>query len=329
MASQDWLEKDFYKTLGVSKDVSDADLKKTYRKLARKYHPDANPGDKAAEEKFKEITEANSVLSDPKQRKEYDAVRAMGSGARFQAPGAGQHSGGFEDMFGGAFGGGAGGYGQQEGSYQFRTSGGQGGGFEDLLGGLFGGAGGAGRSFRDPAGADVKAQATISFGQALDGATVTLADADGKHVKTKIPAGVKDGQKIRLRGKGRPGSPPGDMIITVHVGTHPVFERDGDNLRVHVPVTFNEAALGATVEVPTYGGGKVKVKIPAGTPSGRTMRVKGKGVKTAKHTGDLLVTVDVAVPTKLNAKAKQALAEYVAAMGEDSPRDELFRKAAH
>lgn len=320
MASQDWLEKDFYKTLGVTKDVSDADLKKTYRKLARKYHPDAHPGDKAAEDKFKEISEAYTILSDPKQREEYDAVRAMGSGARFQSPGA-SGQGGFEDMFGGAFGGAGG----QGGQYQFRTNGSSGAGFEDLLGGLFGGGGG--QRFRDPAGADVTAKATITFDQAMEGATLTLADAEGKHVKTKIPAGVKDGQKIRLRGKGRPGSPPGDMIISVRVGAHPVFERDGDNLRVHVPVAFNEAALGATISVPVYGGGEVKVKVPAGTPSGRTLRVKGKGVHTAKRTGDLLVTIDVAVPTKLNAKAKQALADYVAAIGDESPRAELFRKA--
>ena len=319
MASQDWLEKDFYQTLGVAKDVSEADLKKVYRKLARKYHPDSNPGDASAEAKFKEITEAYSVLSDPEQRQEYDQVRAMGSGARFTA-GAPGGAGGFEDIFGGMFGGGGGGQ-----RVRFGTGGGAG--YEDLLGGMFGGGG-----FGGPTpGRDVTARATISFEQAIDGTTVSLATASGRTVKTKIPAGVKDGQKIKLRGKGEPspnGGPAGDMIITVHVTEHPVFSRDGENLRVTVPVSFAEAAMGATIEVPTWGGGRVKVKVPAGTPSGRTLRVRGKGVTTKKRTGDLLVTIEVAVPQNLSKDARDAVEAFAKATAGDDPREDLWRHTA-
>lgn len=319
MASQDWLEKDFYQTLGVAKDVSEADLKKVYRKLARKYHPDSNPGDAQAEAKFKEISEAYSVLSDPKQRQEYDQIRAMGSGARFSA-GTGGGTRGFEDLFGGMFGGG--------GNQRVRfTTGGGGAGYEDLLGGMFGGGG-----FGGPTpGRDVTARATISFAQAIDGTTVSLATASGRTVKTKIPAGVKDGQKIKLRGKGEPspnGGPAGDMIITVHVAEHPVFSRDGDNLRVTVPVSFAEAAMGATIEVPTWGGGRVKVRVPAGTPSGRTLRVRGKGVASKKRTGDLLVTIEVAVPKNLSKDAQAAVEAFATATAGDDPREDLWRHAS-
>lgn len=325
MASQDWLDKDFYKTLGVSKDVSEADLKKAYRKLARQYHPDANPGDAAAEAKFKEISEAYSVLSNADQRKEYDAIRAMGSGARFSSgPGGPGQQAGFEDVFSGLFNGGGG----QRVRYSTSGGGRPGGGYEDIFSMFGGGQGFGGQGFGGPQpGQDVTAQATLPFAEAIDGATVTLSTADGHHVKTRVPAGVRDGQKIRLRGKGGPGNPPGDMIITVHVKEHPVFKRDGDNLRVTVPVTISEAALGATIEVPTYGGGNVRVKVPSGTPSGRTFRVRGKGVKTKKRTGDLLVTVEVAVPSKLSGKAKEALAAFTEAVGEESPRAELYKRA--
>lgn len=331
MASQDWFDKDFYKVLGVSKDVSEAELKKTYRKLARKYHPDSNQGDAQAEAKFKEISEAHSVLSDPEQRKEYDAVRAMGGGARFTAPGNAGGNGGFEDVFGGMFGGG--GRGQQQYTFQ------QGGGYDDILGGLFGGQGGGRfgqtsggyRGFGGPSrGSDVSASATIDFLTATQGDTITLQTSDGRPIKVKIPAGVADGQKIKLRGKGHPspdGGEPGDIILTVTVRKHPVFEREGLNLRVNVPVTFVEAALGATIEVPTLGGDPVKLRVAPGTPSGRVLRVKGRGVKTAKGVGDLLAVVQVAVPSHLNSAAQEALEKLREALPDENPREDLLAKA--
>jgi len=329
VASQDWFDKDFYKVLGVSKDVSEAELKKTYRKLARKYHPDSNPGDAAAEAKFKEISEANSVLSDPEQRKEYDQIRAMGSGARFTAPGSGGQ-GGFDDVFGGMFG--AQGAGGQRYTFQ---QGGQGG-FDDVFGGLFGNgrfgsASGGFRGYGGPTrGNDVTAHTTIDFVTATKGETISLQAADGKPFKVKIPAGVADGQKIKLRGKGQPspdGGEPGDIVLTVTVRKHPVFERDGLNLRVTVPVTFAEAALGATIEVPTLGGDPVKLRVAPGTPSGRVLRVKGRGVQTAKGTGDLLAVVQIAVPSHLSAEAKEALEAFAEKLPDENPREDILAKA--
>ena len=329
MASQDWFDKDFYKVLGVSKDVSDADLKKTYRKLARKYHPDSNPGDTAAEAKFKEISEAYSVLSDAEERAEYDQIRAMGSGARFTAPGS-SGQGGFDDVFWGMFGGGAPGGAR---SYTFQQGGG---GFDDVLGGLFGNgrfgtASGGYRGYGGPTrGRDVTAHTTIDFVTATKGETITLQASDGKPIKVKIPAGVSDGQKIKLRGKGQPspdGGEAGDIVLTVSVRKHPVFERDGLNLRVTVPVTFAEAALGATIEVPTLGGDPVKLRVAPGTPSGRVLRVKGRGVQTSKGTGDLLAVVQVAVPSHLSGEAKEALEAFAAALPDENPREDLLAKA--
>lgn len=326
MASQDWFDKDFYKVLGVSKDVSAAELKKVYRKLARKYHPDSNPGDAAAEAKFKEISEAHSVLSDPEQRKEYDQIRAMGSGARFTAPGGAQ-SGGFDDVFGGMFGGG----GRQ--GYTFQQGGG---GFDDIFGGMFGGGryGNASGGFRGAAGPtrgrDIAASTTLDFITATKGDTIQLQTSDGRPINVKIPAGVADGQKIKLRGRGEPspdGGAAGDIVLTVTVRKHPVFERDGLNLRVNVPVTFTEAALGATIEVPTLGGEPVRLRVAPGTPSGRVLRVKGRGVQTAKGTGDLLAIVQVAVPSHLSADAEEALKEFAAKLPKENPREDLLAKA--
>lgn len=318
MASQDWFDKDFYATLGVAKDVSDAELKKVYRKLARQYHPDSNPGDAAAEARFKEISEAYAVLSDPQERAEYDQVRAMGGGARFTSGGQG-----FEDVFGGMFGGG----GRQTYSA---------GGFEDLLGGMFGSGRfgtptGGYRGFGGPTpGADITASTTLDFLTAIHGDTVTLQLPGGKATKVKIPAGVRDGQKIKLRGKGQPspdGGAPGDLVLTVTVRPHPVFERDGANLRVDVPVTFTEAALGATIEVPTLDGDPVRLRVAPGTPSGRVLRVKGRGVASGGTTGDLLATVHVAVPSHLSGEAKKKLEEFAATLPPENPRDELIQRA--
>ncbi|MBN9150596.1 MAG: DnaJ domain-containing protein [Cryobacterium sp.] len=323
MASQDWFDKDFYKVLGVPKDVSQAELKKTYRKLARKYHPDSNPGDAKAETKFKEISEAHAVLSDPESRKEYDQMRAMGSGMpRFTAGG---QNGGFEDVFGGMFGGGGGG----------RRTASPPGGFEDIFGSMFGG--GFGQStggFRGAGGPskgrDITATTTLDFVTAIKGETARLQSAGGKPISVRIPAGVADGQKIRLKGKGEPspdGGPPGDLTLTVTVRKHPVFERDGLNLRVDVPVTFTEATLGATIEVPTLDGDPVKLRIAPGTPSGRVLRVKGRGVTTTKGVGDLLAEVVVAVPSHLTADAKEYLEKFAKAMPAENPRAELIAKA--
>jgi len=340
MASQDWLEKDFYATLGVSADADDAAIKKSYRKLARQLHPDQTAGDAVAEKRFKEVGEAYAILSDPEQRKEYDQIRAMSrGGARFTS-GSGS-GGGFEDLFS-TFGGGGGG--------RTRYSNGGTGGADqpdinDLLGSLFGGgAGGAGfpgaggqqgydpyAATRGPRkGTDAQARTTLSFRNAVEGSTVTLSSS-GQKVTTRLPAGVSDGQKIRLRGKGNPGdpgTPNGDLIITVTVQKHPVFGRDGDNLTVDLPVTFAEAALGATVQVPTLDGTPVRVKVAAGTPSGRQLRVKGRGVTRDKKTGDLIARVQVVVPQRLTKAARAAIEQLQADEAEVDPRAELFDRAS-
>ena len=339
MAGQDWFEKDFYAVLGVGADASQDDVKKAYRKLARKHHPDANAGNAASEKKFKEIGEAFAVLSDPEQRKQYDAVRAMArGGARFTSGGPGGGGAGFEDVFSNLFGGG------QGGNVRFTTTGGGPGGassFEDILSMFGGGApGGApgGTGFRAPRGArrgeDLTADVTLTFRQAVEGAQLSLRVDDPmsgvRTVNARIPAGVRSGQKVRLRGKGRAGEAgggDGDLVVTVHVEPHSVFGLDGDDLRVTVPVTFAEAALGAQVEVPTMEGTVVRVKVPAGTPSGRTLRVKGHGVRTAKGVGDLLVTVQVAVPQRLDSAAREALEKFAAATAGEDPRADLLARA--
>ncbi|ARC58253.1 Curved DNA-binding protein [Frondihabitans sp. 762G35] len=328
MASQDWFDKDFYAVLGVSKDVTPAELKKVYRKLARKYHPDSNPGDASSEARFKEISEAHSVLADPEQRKEYDQIRAMGSGARFTAgAGApGQGGGGFEDVFGGMFGQG----GQRRSGYQ------SGGGFEDIFSGMFGGGGfgqtsGGYRGYGGPSkGRDIVASTTLDFQTAVTGETITLTQSQGKPIKVRIPAGVQDGQKIRLRGRGEPsqdGGEAGDIVLTVAVRPHPVFERDGLNLRLDVPVTFAEATLGATIEVPTLAGEPVRLRVAPGTPSGRVLRVKGRGVDAKEGKGDLLATVQVAVPSHLSDKARAAVEALQEALPNENPRAELLDRA--
>ncbi|NHC46584.1 molecular chaperone DnaJ [Motilibacter aurantiacus] len=382
MSTKDFLEKDYYKALGVSKDASADEIKKSYRKLARQYHPDANKGDAASEERFKEISEAYDVLSDAKRRKEYDDARSLfGSGAgRFRsAGGPGGVSFDIGDIFGGA------------------AAGGAQGGLGDVLGGLFGGVRRPGGPRR---GADVESEVSISFLESIDGRTVALRKssekpcqecngtggrngsmprtcpecegtgrtsvgggsgfafaepcrnckgrglvvddpcpnchgsgrAQGSEVlNVRIPAGVKDGQRIRLKGKGAPGErggPAGDLYVTVHVAPHPVFGRSGDDLTVTVPVSFPEAALGTELKVPTLGGNPVTLRLPAGTANGRTMRARGKGATRKDGTrGDLLVTVQVAVPAKLSAKAKAALEAYAEATAGDDPRAGFYEAA--
>lgn len=327
MASQDWAEKDFYKILGVAKDASDADIKKAYRKLARKYHPDTNSGDPAAEKTFKDVSEAYSVLSSKEDREQYDAIRAMGGGARFSAGGAGQGAGGgFEDVFGDLFGGGRGARAPRGGSQGFNGSN-----LPPEFADLFGGGGGGGFGGYQPTptkGADRTASTSISFGGSINGTKIALREPNGDVIDVRIPAGIKDGQKVRVKGKGQPGAAgPGDLMVTVNVKPHDFFVRDGNNIRIHVPVTFPEAALGADISVPTLAGDTVRVRVPAGTPSGRTLRVKGAGVKTSKGDGDLLVTIDVAVPQKLSKEAEEAVRAFAAATADGDPRAALKDKA--
>jgi molecular chaperone DnaJ len=382
VSARDLVEKDYYAALGVSKDAKAADIKKAYRKLAQKLHPDKNPDDVKAEQRFKEVSEAYDVLSDDKRRKEYDEARSLFASGGHRAgpngsggyPGYG-NTGGFDpsDVFG-----------------QNRNAG-----FGDLFGGLFGR--GSGTSTRGPRrGSDLAASLTVSFEDSLGGleASVRLSDAaacstchglgskpgtaprtcpscqglgvvsqsqggfalsapcrdcqgrgsiiddpcpdcggSGRRERVqriRVPAGVADGQRLRVRGRGGPGErggPAGDLEVTVHVRSHPVFGRSGSDLTITLPVSFTEAALGANVAVPTLDGAPVTVKVPAGTPSGQRLRVRGRGVPgTGGARGDLLVSIEVTVPNKLSSAARQAVEELAAAMpseGSDDPRAHL------
>jgi len=386
VSTKDWIEKDYYKVLGVAKDAKPEDIKKAYRKLARDNHPDANPGNAEAERRFKDISEANDVLSDTAKRKEYDEARRLFGGGGFRFPRSGGAGSGpsADDLF--------------------RNAGDSS--FSDLFGGLFNGGGNV-RTTRSSAntrgprrGSDVEGEVTVDFTQAIEGVTVGMqmvSDAPcevcrgtgakagtvphvcptcqgsgmqtstsggvfavtepcrdcrgrgmvvddpcpvchgsgrGKSTRTmqvRIPAGVTDGQRIRLKGKGgagENGGAPGDLYVLVHVRPHPIFGRRGDNLTLTAPITFEEAALGADIEVPTLGGPPVRLKIPAGTPNGRTFRVRGKGVaKRDGSRGDLLVTVEIAVPDALNERARAALSSYAEAVGTVNPRAQLFARA--
>ena len=381
MSTKDWIEKDYYKVLGVAKDAKPDDIKKAFRKLARENHPDQNANNPDAEKRFKDISEANSVLSDPKKRKEYDEARSLFGSGGFRFPGGGQGPS-MEDLF--------------------RNAGGQGaagGNISDLFGNLFGGTSTRRTSTtRGPRrGQDIEGEATIDFTDAVDGVTVTMQtvsdDACGacsgtgaksgtlpkvcptcqgsgmetstsggvfavtepchecrgrgliveepcpvcggsgrgrstKSMQVRIPAGVTDGRRIRIKGKGgagENGGAPGDLYVLVRVRPHKLFGRNGDNLTLNLPVTFTEAALGADVSVPTLSGQRVTLKIGPGTPNGRTFRVRGKGVHKADGTsGDLLVTVEVQVPHALNDTAKEALESFAAALGESDPRSSLY-----
>lgn len=383
MTNADWANKDFYTTLGVSKDASAAEIKKAYRSLARDNHPDSHPGNQAAEERFKAVAEAYDVVGDPTKRKQYDDLRAQVGVGAFR-PGGGGSTFDFNDVFG------------QGGARS-------GGGFSDLLGGVFGGGGGARtRTTSQPRrGADLETETTIAFADSIEGVTVALRlssdapcpdcsgtgakagtlprvceDCEGvgmraasvggaftmnetcpncrgrglvvddpcptchgsgrgmsnRTISARIPAGVKDGQKIRLKGKGAAGErggPAGDLFVTVKVAQHPLFGRRGDNLTLDVPVSFDEAALGAEIKVPTLQGSPVTLKIPPGTPNGRAFRVRGRGVKRTSgasvgSTGDLLVTVSVQVPAALSDQARDAVQAYRDATGGSDLRAKLF-----
>jgi molecular chaperone DnaJ len=392
VSAREWIEKDFYAELGVSSTAAAEEIKRAYRKLARELHPDANPGDARAEARFKSVSEAYGVLSDPDKRKQYDEARSL-------------FSGGFRP--GGGFGG-AGGPGGFDLGDLFGTAGGRAagdaGGLGDLLGGLFANrrAGNAGAS-RPRRGADVETEIRIDFTEAVRGATVPLrlsspascgscggtgaragtvpkvcpacggaglitrnqgafafsepcrdcrgagriiddpcGECGGRGVSNRhrtltmrIPAGVADGQRIRLAGQGEPGlhgATAGDLYVLVHVTPHPVFGRSGDDLTLVVPVSFPELVMGTTLTVPTMDGsntdGTVSLKVPAGTASGRTLRVRGKGI-TGRHgrSGDLLVTLQVVVPSKLDRAAKEALQAYAQATAGEDPRADLLTRA--
>jgi len=384
VSTKDWIEKDYYKVLGVAKDAKPEDIKKAYRKLARDNHPDQNPGNPEAERRFKEMSEANDVLSNDAKRKEYDEARRLFGGGGFRFPrSGGQPSGGtssVDDLFRQAS--------QGDGS------------FSDLFGGLFNSGGARTRTSttRGPRrGSDIEGEVTIDFVQAIEGVTVAMqmvseapceachgtgakagtvphvcptcqgsgmqtstsggvfavtepcrdcrgrgmvvddpcpvchGSGRGQSTKTmqvRIPAGVTDGQRIRLKGRGgagENGGASGDLYVMVHVRSHPIFGRKGDNLTLTAPVTFNEAALGAEIEVPTLGAPLVRLKIPAGTPNGRTFRVRGKGVRKRDGVrGDLLVSIEVVVPEALNDRAREALTSYGDAVGSANPRAKLF-----
>jgi len=282
---KEWLETDYYSVLGVGKDASPKDIKRAYRKLAQQYHPDTNAGDPTAEARFKEVSEAYDVVGDAETRQEYDHMRDVGYFVG--GPGGGQQYVRVEDLFSG--GGGASPF--------------------DLFGGI-GDLLGQGRSRPRP-GRDLSAELRLSFHEAIAGVTKQLT-INGQKLKVKIPQGVADGARIRVSGKGAAGSAggsAGDLYVTVRVGEHPIFVRSGRNLGITVPITFAEAALGAEVAVPTLDG-KVTLRIPPGTPNGKTFRVTGKGVVTAGDTGDLMVTVDVVVPKSLTDEQRQLLEKF-------------------
>ena len=324
MASENWLTDDFYKALGVSEDASESDIKKAYRKLSRKYHPDLNPGDAAAEKKFKEISEAYDVLSDKKQREEYDQIR------RYGAAGMGGFGGGSYTGYPGAdaFGG--------------FSSGGAGINIDDLLGGLFsgsaggsrrsagftsadfGGMGGGGFGSAQHAAPEESTTSTrISLVQAYTGATVTVFLPDGSHTEARIPAGIKDGQKVRLRGKGLRG---GDLKVTVRVSDDSVYSREGNNLIMRAPVTLAEAVDGAVIEVPLPDASTVKLRLAPGQV-GRRLRAKGRGFKAKGGDGDLLVIPEIVLPTELSAEAQEAFDKFVKLAPQENPRKDLLKKA--
>lgn len=327
MSGEDWLQKDFYKVLGVSKDADEATIKKAYRKLARTWHPDQNKGNPEAEERFKEIGEAYTVLSNPEQRQQYDAIRSMGAGGFRGGAGGGGASGvNFEDLFG-AFGGGNG------GNVRFSTSGGGAGINLDDIFGAFGGFGGAHGSPYQQApqkGEDLHASTRIALKQSLSGVNIKLA-VSGKPMTVKVPKGIKDGQSVRLRGKGKAsinGGSAGDLIVTIHVEEDPVYSREGNDLRMTLPVTFAEATLGANVELPLIDGSTVTVKVPSGSDSGRTLRLKGRGVATKKGTGDLLATISVVVPKDLTPEQLDSIKSLADSLDQSDPRAELVKKVS-
>ena len=306
MAAKDLYEKDLYQILGVQKSDDAAAVKKQYRKLARELHPDKTKGDKKLEDRFKGVSEAYEVLSDDKKRTEYDEMRTAFTSGRVprgggQAGPGGFQNGDFSDLFG-------------SGNPQ------------DIFSTLFG----SGRAPRR--GGDIATETSISFRDSIFGTELNLKLAPQgsapSTITTRVPAGINDGAKIKLKGRGSLGQAgPGDLYVHINVIPHPVFSRKGENLLMTLPVTFTEAALGSDIAVPTLGGDEVTVRLAPGTPNGRTLRVKGRGVKKGHVTGDLMITVEVQVPQRLEAKAKKVLEEFAEVTKEFNPRQELAQRA--
>ena len=302
MAAKDLYEKDYYQILGVTKNADSDVIKKQYRKLARQLHPDKTKGDKKLEDRFKAVSEAYDILSDDKKRREYDEAREAFKSGRipsgFNGGGQGFNGGDFSDLFG---------------------SGG------DIFSTLFGGA-------RQRHGADLQTEASIGFKDSIYGTELNLRLAPQgsapTNITTRVPAGIKDGAKIKIKGRGAPGAAgPGDLYVLIHVTPHLIFSRKDENIHLTLPITFAEAALGADISIPTLDGDEVTVRIAPGTPSGRTLRIKGRGVKKGSSTGDLMITLDVKVPQRVDGAAKKAVEEFAKATKDFNPRDELIDKA--
>ena len=309
MAAKDLYEKDFYAILGVDKKAGADEIKKKYRSLARELHPDKTKGDEALEEKFKAVSEAYDILSDSKKRAEYDEARSLFERGGFRGPMGGHGGGGgggdFSDLFGG-------------------------GSANDIFANLFGG-GGIRRGPRK--GQDLQTEATITFKESILGTTLGLKipgdDGKTQTITARVPAGVNDGAKIRVKGKGALGEAgPGDLFISLHVKAHPIFSRKADNILLTLPVTFVEATLGADIKVPTLDGDEVTVRLAPGTPNGRTLRVKGRGIKKGSTTGDLLATIEVQVPQKIEIEASEALKKFADATSTHDVRMEFRAKAS-
>ena len=325
-------KRDYYEVLGVSKTATDAEIKKAYRKLAMKYHPDYNPGDKEAEEKFKEINEANEVLSDPKKRQLYDQYGFAGVDPNYAA-----QNGGGPGGFGGFSG--FGGDGVDLGDI-----------FGDIFGGGFGGFGGSSRSANPNAprkGQDIRVRITLTFDEAVHGCkkniTITRQQectechgsgtiAVKKTLEANVPAGIDDDQGFRLSGMGNAGTnggPAGDVIVAVTVQPSEVFQRDENNIYVVFPITYSQAVLGDTITVPSIDG-KVEVNVPEGTQSGTTFRLRGKGVQyvNGRGRGDMYVKCEVEIPKKLSRTQREALKKFEGTLKEDNyeKRKGFFKK---
>ena len=325
--------RDPYDILGVSKGASEADIKSAYRRLAKKLHPDANKHDPKAASRFAELNAAYEIVGDGDKRKAFDRGEIDAEGKpRFQ----GFEGFGAQPGSGGGFHPGGGGTHFESFSFGpdgFRRSGPGGGGFEDLLRGMFGGRAGAARSFGSqfeteefgaPAGGqDLHASLTIALADAAKGTKTRVHLPTGKDVEVKIPAGIASGQQIRLKGQGWPSAAgkAGDALITINVAPHPVFKPDGTDLRLELPITLYEAVLGGKVRVPTLDGA-VELAIPAGTNSGRTFRLKGKGLKATGGAGDLLATVRVVLPERVDDEFKELMKTWREKKPYD-PREEL------
>jgi len=308
--------KDYYAALGVTKQATDADIKRAYRKLARKYHPDLNPGDKAAEAKFKEINEANEVLGDPATRKKYDEL-----GANWRQYEQAQRDGGAGAAPGGwsaHFGGGPGGTYRTMTPEEMQELFGEGDPFSDFFHTFFGGAEGAragtGRTTRSQRGHDLEHPVDLTLEEAFAGTMrrlVTTRDGRERSVDVRIPPGVKDGARVRAAGEGgvgRSGGKAGDLYLTVHVVPHSQFERRGQDLYVKVTVPVTVAVLGGEASVPTLSGSTLRLKVPELTGAGRVFRLRGHGMPAVgkpDDRGDLYATVEIQVPSTLTAEQRQ------------------------